>query len=338
MCLGRQMGRQKVGKQTALAEKTLKRVWRPVTQKRVKEKKMFKLHYPAYNHLIRNFADHLHRLGYSKGSQSMLPKCVQEFLYRQEQEGFYGLAEITGAEILDHHEYLQQRPNMKRHGGLSEMMVNHHVYALKLFFNWLEELQLIEENPMSALQFEKPTSKSHEVLTREEITSLYETCTTLKERAILHVYYGCGLRRDEGMKLNVSDVQFKNRMLYVREGKGGKIRAVPMTEKVSEELKAYCYQERKTKPSELAFLINQCGTRLHGQDANKVLKRLCKAAKINKEISLHSLRHSIATHLLEGGLSVEYVREFLGHANLETTQRYTRVGKSLLDQIANPKS
>jgi integrase/recombinase XerD len=286
---------------------------------------MFKLHHIGYNHLVKNFADHLQRLGYSKGSQSMLPKCVQEFLYKQEEQQLYDLTEITSAEILDHHEYLQQRPNMKRHGGLSEMMVNHHVYALKLFFNWLQELRTIEENPMSALHFEKPTSKAHEVLTREEITNLYGACATLKERAILHVYYGCGLRRDEGSKLNVSDIQFKNRMLYVREGKGGKNRAVPMTEKISEELKTYFHQERRTKPNELSFLINQFGTRLHGQDANIVLKKLCTAARLNKTISLHSLRHSIATHLLEGGLSVEYVREFLGHANLETTQRYTHI-------------
>lgn len=299
---------------------------------------MFKLHHPAYNHLIRNFAEHLHRLGYSKGSQSMLPKCVQEFLYKQEQEGLYDLDQLTSTDITDHHEYLQQRPNLKRHGGLSEMMVNHHVYALKLFFNWLEELQLIEENPMSALQFEKPNSKAHEVLTREEIKSLYEACATLKERAILHVYYGCGLRRSEGMKLNVSDLHFRSKMLYVREGKGGKNRAVPMTEKISEELKSYCHQERKAKQNELSFLVNQRGTRLQGQYANKVLKRLCKAAKINKEISLHSLRHSIATHLLEGGLSVEYVREFLGHANLETTQRYTRVSKELLNQTVHRTS
>ncbi|MFM7859067.1 MAG: tyrosine-type recombinase/integrase, partial [Flammeovirgaceae bacterium] len=194
-----------------------------------------------------------------------------------------------------------------------------------LFFNWLQELNIIEENPMSALHFEKPVSKAHEVLTREEITSLYEACGTMKERAILHVYYGCGLRRNEGTKLNVGDVQFRNRMLYVREGKGGKGRAIPMTEKVSEELKAYCYQERKSKPNETAFFVSFRGTRLHGQSVNKELKKLCTAARIGKEVSLHSLRHSIATHLLESGLSVEYVREFLGHANLETTQRYTQI-------------
>ncbi|MFY7930185.1 MAG: tyrosine-type recombinase/integrase [Oligoflexus sp.] len=286
---------------------------------------MFTLYHIEYNHLVKNFADHLQRLGYSKGSQSMLPKCVQEFLYKQEQEELYDLTELTSSDITDHHEYLQQRPNQRRPGGLSEMMINHHVYALKLFFNWLQELRTIEENPMSALHFEKPTSKAHEVLAREEIISLYEACETLKERAILHVYYGCGLRRDEGVKLNVSDLQFRNKMLYVREGKGGKSRAVPMTEKISEELKAYCYQERKSKANEPAFFVHQLGARMHGHEANKLLKQISERAQITKEISLHSLRHSIATHLLEGGLSVEYVRDFLGHSYLESTQRYTHI-------------
>src|SRR5690606_18926758 len=145
---------------------------------------------------------------------------------------------------------------LRRPGGLSEMMISHHVYALRLFFDWLQELGTIEEHPMSALHFEQPTSKAHEVLTREEITSLYEATETMKERAILHVYYGCGLRRNEGINLNVSDIQFRSKMLYVREGKGGKSRAVPLTEKISEELKSYCHQERKSKPNEIAFITN----------------------------------------------------------------------------------
>jgi integrase/recombinase XerD len=114
-------------------------------------------------------------------------------------------------------------------------------------------------------------------------------------------------------------------MLYVREGKGGKSRAVPMTEKISEELKAYCYQERKSKPNELAFITNNWGTRTTGGKCNNVLKELQQRSGIEKDVSLHSLRHSIATHLLESGLSVEYVRDFLGHSYLESTQRYTHI-------------
>lgn len=286
---------------------------------------MFTLRHIEYHHLVKNFAEHLSRLGYSKGGVSMLPTCVREFLYRQEQEELYDLGQITSGDITDHHEYLQQRPNLRRPGGLSPRMISHHLYALKLFFNWLQELRLIEANPMSALHFERPENKTREILTREEITSLYEACQTLKEHAILHVFYGCGLRRNEGEKLNIRDVHFRQKVLYVREGKGGKSRAVPLTEKVSEELKAYCYQQRKARPQEHALITNNWGTRMQGNQYNSKLKELISRTSINKEISLHSLRHSIATHLLERGLSVEYVRDFLGHAHIDSTERYTHI-------------
>ncbi len=205
------------------------------------------------------------------------------------------------------------------------MTVGHHVYALKLFFNWLQEMRTIEENPMSALHFEKPTSNKTEILSQEEIHLLYGVCGSMKERATLHLFYGCGLRRSEGTKLDIADLHFRSRMLYVREGKGKKRRAVPMTEKISEGLKEYYHQERKGKLNEKAFIVNERGTRMQADSYSDILKRLVQRAMIGKEITLHGLRHSIATHLLESGLSVEYVRDFLGHVHIDTTERYTHI-------------
>lgn len=291
---------------------------------------MFKLHHTEYSHLVKNFAVHLERLGYSKGMQLTLPACVREFLYKQEEQQHHDLSQLTSADIITHHEYLQHRPNLRRPGSLSERMIIHHLYALRLFFNWLQELHLTEVHPMSALQFNKPVSKAYEIVSREEVTELYQVCQTLKERAILHLFYGCGLRRSEGVKLNLKDVQFRSRILYVREGKGGKSRAVPMTEKISEELKAYCYQERNAKPSEPALITNSLGTRVQGNQYNTLVKEISSRVLSDKVITPHSLRHSIATHLLESGLSVEYVRDFLGHTYLTSTERYTRVSAQLM--------
>lgn len=286
---------------------------------------MFKIKSPGYNLLIRNFAAHLERLGYSEGSQRMLPRCVQEFLYRQEQEEFYDLSQLTSTDITEHHEYLQHRPNLRRSGGLSEMMISHHLYALRLFFGWLQETGSIESNPMSTLSFGKPTSEKREILTQQEIHLLYEACVSMKERATLHLFYGCGLRKSEGENLDIADLHLRSRMLYVREGKGKKRRAVPMTETITEELKEYYHQERNRKPGERAFMVNERGTRMRGESHIKVIKRLTRRAAVEKQITLHGLRHSIATHLLESGLSVEYVRDFLGHEHIDTTERYTHV-------------
>jgi integrase/recombinase XerD len=178
---------------------------------------------------------------------------------------------------------------------------------------------------MSTLSFEKPASGKREILTQQEIHLLYEACGNMKERATLHLFYGCGLRKSEGENLDIADLHFRSRMLYVRKGKGKKRRAVPMTETITEELKGYYHQERNGKPNERAFMVNERGTRMRGESHIKVIKRLTQRASIEKQITLHGLRHSIATHLLESGLSVEYVRDFLGHEHIDTTERYTHV-------------
>jgi integrase/recombinase XerD len=294
---------------------------------------MFKPTYSDYQSISNNFFLHLKTLGYKLPTCEMLHRCVQEFLSRQEQQDIFDLNEITSTDIEEHHEYLQHRPNRKKSGTLSEMMIYHHMYALRVFFNWLEHLQAIEENPMSSLEFSQPRHEERTILTQAEIKTLYEACRSLKERAILHLFYGCGLRRNEGVKLKVKDVQFRSKVLYVREGKGSKSRIVPMSETISEDLKAYLYQERKVLYGEQSFIINKRETRMRGDGFNKALKEIQQRSGINKSVSLHSLRHSIATHLLEQGVSIEHVRDFLGHQHLESTQVYTRVSKTQLEAL-----
>jgi len=281
--------------------------------------------------IIKQYKTHLERLGYNKSSVSMLPACTKDFLEFTEKE----VDNINSTDITAYHEYLQERPNQRRTGGLSESYINHHIYALKLFFGWQQEQGNITENPISSLVFKSPTTKPREVLTSDEIKQLYEATETLKEKAILGIFYGCGLRRSEGEKLNLKDLHFRSGILYVREGKGSKRRAVPMSEKVNQDLENYALKERFAKPDETAFISNRIGTRTSGNSYNNSLKKLLEKAGIEKEITLHCLRHSIATHLLESGLSVEYVRDFLGHKHLESTQIYTRVKNTQLWNLTN---
>jgi integrase/recombinase XerD len=115
----------------------------------------------------------------------------------------------------------------------------------------------------------------------------------------------------------------------VREGKGAKRRVVPITEKVSAALEEYYLQERcssttKKVVDENAFILNNVGNRMRGDGFIKLLKQITEKAALQKEITLHHLRHSIATHLLQSGMSMEYVRDFLGHSFLETTQIYAK--------------
>ena len=281
------------------------------------------------------FKTHLERLGYSKGSLQMLPSQVAEFLSRLEEKGIYRPHQIRAVHIREHYEYLTERPNKRKPGGLSSVMITHHIYAIRLFLNYLEQTGQITENPISGLTFPRPESKPREILTVKEIKQLYEAAGNYREKAIIGIYYGCGLRRSEGVNLNIKDIGFKSSLLYVRNGKGKKRRAVPFNTRVRDDFKNYLYNERFAVRGETAFITNSAGRRMKGDTHNETIKALAKRAGIEKNISLHCLRHSIATHLLENGLSVEHVRDFLGHAHLEATQIYTRIKNKQIWSLKN---
>lgn len=263
----------------------------------------------------------------------MLPDCIRDFL-RHASEPI--IENITTHHIQQFYEWLHSRPHKKKGGGLSEQYISHHVFALKTFFNWLEATNQVKYNPISVMRFKAAKGNPRHPLSQEEIKQLFENTVTLKEKAILHIFYSCGLRRSEGEMLNIKDVHFKKQVLYVREGKGAKRRAVPMTARVSQELENYYLEERsavkKARDAE-AFILNRIGMRMSGDSYNGALKEIIQRTALNPETSLHYLRHSIATHLLEGGLSLEYVRDFLGHAFLESTQIYTKVSQRQLQKL-----
>jgi integrase/recombinase XerD len=288
---------------------------------------------------IKDFRSYLLQLGYSKSSCYMLPDCVQDFL---RQNNNANTKELNTEHIQVFYEYLHIRPNKNKAGGLSERYISHHVYALKLFFNWQEVIGEISFNPMSVMKFKKPQGNPREPLTQNEISELFEAAESLKEKALLHICYSCGLRRSEAEALNIQDIHFRKQMLYVRDGKGAKRRAVPMSARVTRELEDYYLQERTARTnansatnviSTTAFILNSRGGRMSGDNYNRILKGILSRTEIQKEISLHHLRHSIATHLLESGLEIEKVRDFLGHGFLETTQIYVKVNQHQLNAL-----
>jgi integrase/recombinase XerD len=273
--------------------------------------------------VVKTFTNHLQNMGYSQGTILVAQRSVAEYL---EQNPDYKSA--TKATITNHYEYLKQRPNKTRPGNLSDSVVSMHMYSIKLFYNFLEQTGIIIENPMNLISFPKAKYKERTILTREEIKQLYSAADTMKEKAFLALFYGCGLRRSEAEKLNVQDIDVESGLLYVREGKGKKRRVVPMGEKVKTDLENYINLERKYEVKlhhEASLMINGRGTGMTKTTYYRFIWLLLEKAGIDKPISIHNLRHTIATHLLESGLEIEQVRGFLGHAQLETTQIYTRV-------------
>lgn len=286
---------------------------------------------PDHESLLASFTHYLTQIGYGKGTVHTLPACVKDFLaFLNDIE----IASITAGDIEAFYEHLHTRPHRRTAGALSEMYTYHHMYALKVFFNWLQVSGQLETNPISGMVFKKPQANARQPLSIEEIKQLFLAAGTHKERAMLHLFYSCGLRRSEAVALNRGDIDFSGRFLYVRQGKGGSRRAVPMTEKVATELHFhYLHQLAHNKADNEAFITGRSGKRMRGALLNEALKRMLQRAGLPAHISLHHLRHSIATHLLEGGMSLEYVSEFLGHKSLESTQIYTKVYASQLKKL-----
>lgn len=285
---------------------------------------------------LQSFKDYLFRLGYSKGTVKMLPTLAKEFIH---QQSITDISCVEQGKIKNFHAYLQTRPLKKRKGGaLSEMMISHYVYALKTFFSWLEVTGQADYNPISGMKFKRPQQNERQPLTITEVQQLYTAAKTLKEKAVLHLFYSCGLRRSEGEALNTNDLQLRKGLLYVRQGKGAKRRVVPLTASVAADLEQYYLNYRTgseaiTAINTEAFVLNRTGKRMSGDGYNHLLQRLAERAEIEKEISLHHLRHSIATHLLQGGMSMESVRDFLGHSFLETTQIYAKAKPEQLKSL-----
>lgn len=288
----------------------------------------------TFQKTLEDFRNYLNLIGYSKSTLQKIPSCVSEFLEFVKADN---LKKITPQEIRCFHDYLQSRPNKRREGGLSDMMIIQEIYALKLFFHFLLETGHINKNPMSNYFFKKNKPKERVVLKIDEIKCLFDVARNLEEVVILHLFYSCGLRRTEAVKLNCNDVHFREGIVYVREGKGNQSRAIPVTPKVAEDLKNYYFIERekviKRRRNPAAFVLNSSGCRMRGDTFYKRFKKLLEISQISKNISLHHLRHSIATHLLENKMGYELVKDFLGHRHFESTQIYTHISNQQIQEL-----
>lgn len=318
---------------------------------------------PNFKHLEKSFAEWLDILGYSQRTVQGAPLQVRELFYHLEQKKIQHFSQVKSRHVYDFIKHLKTRRNLKYGGLLSASSVNSYVSSLNLFARYISHTQkgILDASPVRL----KMDVDERTILTQAEIKQLYEvtfephsqhTTSALgqRDRAIIAIFYGCGLRKSEGSNLDLSDIDLIKRLILVRKAKGNKQRYVPIATKNYEDIRAYIEEGRywfledhttvwhtkqgkkKTDVDKEAFFLNQYGRRMQG--FYQRFSYLKQKAGIDKHFSTHNLRHSIATHLLQSGMPIEQIAKFLGHSSLDSTQIYTHIVKQIENRNDEPET
>jgi integrase/recombinase XerC/integrase/recombinase XerD len=221
--------------------------------------------------------------------------------------------------------------------GAAPATVARKLAAIRGLFDFLVRTERVGQNPADLVSSPKREEKLPQVLSTEQMRSLLEgipaqTPLQLRDRAMLELAYSCGLRCEEIVNLDLGALDFESEQLRVL-GKGSKERILPVGEPAQRALRRYCERGRHAlvaDPREQALFLSKSGRRLSNSDVTRRLGLWVREAALAAGVSPHSLRHSFATHLLEGGADLRVIQELLGHASISTTQVYTRVDAARL--------
>ncbi|MFN6329007.1 MAG: tyrosine-type recombinase/integrase [Chitinophagales bacterium] len=283
----------------------------------------------------------LDTLGFSKGLIYDYKGRVRDFIEWLELQNITNINQLTQKHIQIYNEYLQSRQNKRKKGGLGTSHLNHNFMALDKFCEFLHQVGMdtapipqnyrIRQEKNERIYKIETLSKEEIELLKVNISNTYERMPFIEKEAkqeqlklVFALFYGCGIRRTEGANLQIDDIDFEKKTIFIRQGKNYKDRIIPMSTGVYKALENYIYNFRNTiKIKHNRLFIHSIGT---VSDSLKELQNTCENESIkNKRITLHILRHSIATHLLQNGMSIENIALFLGHSSLESTQIYTHL-------------
>jgi integrase/recombinase XerD len=282
----------------------------------------------SYQALEQAFKSWLITLGYSESTCYNLPNLVREFLHYQEQQNKV-LKDWQPMDFKAFMNHCKTRKNERRAGGLSSNHLNKIAHALDLFQQYLNKVNQLDFYYKIARL--KAETKVLNIFSPVQIKQLYEACDqTLigyRNRVMLGLCYGCGLRRSEAVNLEMSDLWWDKSLLQVRKSKTKKSRLVPITKHLQEDF--YYYQNHIRplffKEKEMPyFLLSNRGKQLGKQALYMSFVSLLKIIDL-PQTGLHTLRHSIASHLAASGMASEQIAQFLGHQTLDSTQIYVHL-------------
>jgi integrase/recombinase XerC len=218
--------------------------------------------------------------------------------------------------------------------GLEKTSVARALAAVRSLYRWLAQEGVVEQNPAALVSTPKLPKKLPRVPTIEEMNGVLDgqmpeaAAFPERDRLMLELLYGCGIRNSELIGINVEDIRLSNEAILIR-GKGKKERYVPFGDAVKVALRSYMparqnmLAERKKNSS--ALLINLRGGRLTTRSVGRIIKKIAVAKGLSPDVHPHTLRHAFGTHMLEEGADLRAIQEMLGHERLSTTQRYTQL-------------
>ena len=217
--------------------------------------------------------------------------------------------------------------------------ISRNLVAVKMFYRFLLMEGLIKEDTTSLIEFPRVSKKLPHVLSLREINLLLDKANFtgklgLRDQAVLELFYATGLRVSELIYLKINDLNMENRMLKCM-GKGSKERIIPFGNKAYHYLSLYLDKVRPKlvkNPDEDTLFLNSRGERLSRQGIFYLVKLYAQKARIEKKVTPHTLRHTLATHLLENGADLRSVQEMLGHSDISTTQIYTHVSRKWVSE------
>jgi len=272
------------------------------------------------NEILKKFENELNIIGYSQ-------KTIETYLiYLNKFSEFIkkDLKEVNSDDIVNFLSYLKTKKNS---GSATMNLV---LSAIKHFYN-----EFLKQNILIDIKLPKKAKKIPMILTPKEIKDLIESTSNYRNRLIVEFIFSTGVRVSECVNMKVSDLNFDEYTGNVIAGKGNKDRIIILSKSWVNEYKKYLEERNKKIKSEFLF-CSDSGKALSVDTIQKFLKVSASKARITKKVSPHKLRHSFATSLLENDVNIRYIQQLLGHANLNTTQIYTKVNTNKLKEIENP--
>lgn len=269
---------------------------------------------------IKKYIQWLSSKRYSPNTIKTYSEALKSFLifYREK-----AITEITNEDVVIYNnEYILKN-------NLSSSYQNQIVNAIKLFFTTIRETKI----EIDKIHRPKRSKLLPNVLSKEEVKLILNAHSNIKHKTMLSLIYSCGLRRSELLNLKPADIDSKRGIVIIRQGKGKKDRIVPLSLKILEMLREYY---SICRPKIWLFEGQNLGEQYSEYSLQSVLKQALQKTGIKKQVTLHWLRHSYATHLLEAGTDLRYIQELLGHNSSKTTEIYTHVSTKSIQQIKSP--